>query len=55
MGKSKSHPCRHPRTALCVVDSDETTLTFFCKKCNGTFTMEEAKGTPEGYIRMGEA
>lgn len=43
--KSKSHPCRHPRTAVLTIRYLRGLSVYYCKKCNKRW--EETEPLPE--------
>lgn len=44
MGKSKSYPCRHPRTAVsAALTEDREVVEYLCKKCSTVCWAEKAE------------
>ena len=44
MGKSPSHPCRHPRTAVSAsAEISGTSIVYSCKKCSKVWVEDEPK------------
>lgn len=52
MGKSKSHPCRHPLKARQVLSEQVNTVIKVCKRC-GKFWGEKLEAEPVKVIELG--